>query len=141
MPYMDMAKTALLLAALALAAAACTKYEAKPGSESISNANPNKPSAQEIADQDEYKRSTKSFKFTYRYFLNGCDTGPHWLVADSETELKAQLCATLKNDELNNRCSLSQRLETFQKNCDRKDWMVEYHPENDRFGNLKSSEF
>ena len=49
--------------------------------------------------------------YTYQYSENGCDTGSH------NFDSKADYCAALKNESLNNGCASDLRESAHQQDC------------------------
>lgn len=67
-------------------------------------------------------------KQTYRFILNGCDTGKHDFSSASATEAQKQMCEALQNDQLNNSCAEPLRQEFFNKKCSSYAWSPNYGP-------------
>lgn len=59
---------------------------------------------------------------SYNFTVNGCETKEHKFSGSSEDDVRNQLCAALKNEELNNGCAVSLRYEAFKQKCPGMSW-------------------
>lgn len=65
-------------------------------------------------------KKSKKEKFGYNISENGCHTGQHSFGS------KAEYCAGLKNDTLNNNCAWSSRKGYYERDCG-SDWALYYN--------------
>lgn len=70
--------------------------------------------------------SSQQAKESYRFVLNGCDTGKHEFTGTDSDSVNKQLCDALQDDKLNNSCAEALRLEFFNKKCSGYSWTPRY---------------
>ncbi|MFZ4405430.1 MAG: HEAT repeat domain-containing protein, partial [Pseudobdellovibrionaceae bacterium] len=73
---------------------------------------------------------TQDHKESYRFILNGCDTGKHDFGNSSAEETKKQLCDALQDDVLNGSCAEPLRQDFFNKKCSGYSWSPKYQTAN-----------
>lgn len=64
----------------------------------------------------------QEFKDSYQLTENGCSTGKKDFEAESQEELTAKVCATLKDGSQNNNCASTLRKQQFQQKCPGQIW-------------------
>lgn len=74
--------------------------------------------------------TTQDNKESYRFVLNGCDTGKHDFDSNSVDDTKKQLCEALQDDKLNGSCAEALRKEFFNKKCSGYTWNPKYETPN-----------
>jgi hypothetical protein len=65
---------------------------------------------------------TENHSDSYNFTLNGCETKEHKFTGSSEDDVRNQICAALKNEDLNNGCAVSLRYEMFKQKCPGISW-------------------